>query len=405
MYGDVMKKFFFLLLALTATNIKALEANIECQTDNISINNKINCSFIIKNSDKIKIKNVSFENNGNLLDIKSNFNIETTDQYYSINTNSDSEKIIIANFNYFMSKNNEEIAINNIEVKTNNDLLTIPSTYTKLAINNAAYLDAIYINNQPINLMRDIYDYEIDLYNRPYYLEIKALASGKNKAKNEIQLIKFISGKVISLEVSNDNDTEIYNLTINYNNKEVKSNIEIKEIPFYFNASKTYYYLEVENNIDKLTINDGVYNLNNGKNTIDIISDGITYNFVINRLKSKEKVNLNFNLKSLKIGNTYLNLKEDVYEYNYTNDKMQVVTLETTQDYDITYNDNLILINIYNARAEKLSYKINIFSEVEKVEVKDYDNTKTKIIFAIFLATFLLISIIVLKKYKKEHIH
>ena len=407
-----MKKIFlFLLLIPISINAKSLNATIECKED-LEINSKINCNLIIDNPNKTKINSISFDNNSDLLELKSAFNINNENEIYKLDLDSKEETIQVINFNILMFKNNIDIILNNLEINTIYGSYKIPKVEKNLKIGNIAYADNILINNQPLaDMNRDIFNYTVDLNELSDYIEVKVITSGSNKTEDKIKLIKFNPSSTLNIKVDNEFDSETYVITFNYKKLKNTNTISIKEIPFEFNPYKSYYYFEVEHNVNKLTFeNNGVsnvYNLNNSKNTIIIDNDGKKYAFVIKKLKSNETINTSSSLKTLKIGNTFLNLKDNVYEYNYVSNKVDIATIETinNQDYEIKYNNDKILITVYDAKLNKSNYKVNIISEIEEnVEIREYDNTKSIIIFLIFLFLFILLVITLLIKRKKERI-
>lgn len=406
-----MKKFLWLLLLLPLSiNARAnINSSIECQEE-LTIGNYINCKLILDNPSKLEIKDVSFEKNNSLLDLKTGYELNLEENTYVIPIDSDENKITVITFNYLMEKNNSSIVINDFKINTS--LETIDETVSKnLAVKDAAYVDKIYINNIPITDMnRDTYTYAVTIYERTEYIELKIITSGKNKViDGDTKLIKYSPS--ISFKVANESDTETYNINLNYSNPSNARNIDIKEIPFKFNPNKKYYYLEVENNVYKLHIENGITEkeciLNVGKNNVNFDNDGDIYNFVINRLKTNEKINEDSKLKTLKIGNTYLNLKDDVFEYNHIANNVEIVTVETSknQDYEIKYSNNKIKIIVYDAKLDSTEYTINLVDDtVPKKDIKEYDNSKSIVIFLIFLLSFILILLAMIRKHKKERI-
>lgn len=406
-----MKKFLWLLLLIPISINAKVNVNsyIECQEE-LTIGSNISCKLIINNSSKAKIKEVNFEKIDDLLNIKSNFDLNLNDNLYKITLDSEEENIDLLNFNFLMKKNNSEILIDNINITTSTETVTQKVSKT-LTIKNAAYVDQIYINNNPIvNINRDIYNYVLNIYERTEYIELKIVTSGENKTiEDNIRLIKYSPN--ITFRVANESDTETYTINLNYKNANNIDNINIKEIPFKFNPNKKSYYLEVENSISKINVEYGSENkeyfLNYGNNNIKIDANDETYNFVINRLKSIQSINTSSKLKSIKMGNTYLNLKDDVYEYNYAANKLDIVTIETAnnQDYEIKYSSDKVKITVYDAKLNKSEYTIKLIDDTEpEKEIKEYDNTKSIIIFLIFLSLFILILLIIVKKHKKERI-
>lgn len=405
-----MKKLLWLLLLFPIiVNAKTnINAQIECQEE-LTIGDNINCKLVINNPEKLLIKDISFEKQDLLLDIKSEYKIKLEENLYMLELNSDNEKIELFSFNYLMDKNNSKILIEEIKVNSEEEEV-IQNISKSLAIKNIAYADKIYINNIPVdNMNRDIFSYKVNIYERTEYLEIKTITSGSNTSVDgETILVKYNPN--ITIKVANDFDTETYNIELNYRNPSNIDTINIKEIPFKFIPSKRNYYIEVENNVDKITMSNSTsskeFLLTVGANYIYFENSDETYNFIIKRLKNSEEINNDSSLKTLRFGNTYLNLKNGVYDYNYVAENIEVVTVETNknQDYEIKYSSNKIRVIVYDAELNTSEYTVNLINEIEpKKEVKEYDNSKTIIVFIVFLLLFLLLLLFMIKKYKKEH--
>ena len=405
-----MKKLLWLLLLFPIiVNAKTnINAQIECQEE-LTIGDNINCKLVINNPEKLLIKDINFEKQDLLLDIKSEYKINLEENLYMLELNSDNEKIELFSFNYLMDKNNSKILIEEIKVNSEEEEI-IQNISKSLAIKNIAYADKIYINNIPVdNMNRDIFSYKVNIYERTEYLEIKTITNGSNTAVDgETILVKYNPN--ITIKVANDFDTETYNIELNYRNPSNIDTINIKEIPFKFIPNKRNYYIEVENNVDKITMSNSTsskeFLLTVGANYIYFENSDETYNFIIKRLKNSEEINNDSSLKTLRFGNTYLNLKNGVYDYNYVAENIEVVTVETNknQDYEIKYSSNKIRVIVYDAELNTSEYTINLINEIEpKKEVKEYDNSKTIIVFIVFLLLFLLLLLFMIKKYKKEH--
>lgn len=405
-----MKKLLWLLLLFPIiVNAKTnINAQIECQEE-LTIGDNINCKLVINNPEKLLIKDISFEKQDLLLDIKSEYKINLEENLYMLELNSDNEKIELFSFNYLMDKNNSKILIEEIKVNSEEEEI-IQNISKSLAIKNIAYADKIYINNIPVdNMNRDIFSYKVNIYERTEYLEIKTITNGSNTSVDgETILVKYNPN--ITIKVANDFDTETYNIELNYRNPSNIDTINIKEIPFKFIPNKRNYYIEVENNVDKITMSNSTsskeFLLTVGANYIYFENSDETYNFIIERLKNSEEINNDSSLKTLRFGNTYLNLKNGVYDYNYVAENIEVVTVETNrnQDYEIKYSSNKIRVIVYDAELNTSEYTINLINEIEpKKEVKEYDNSKTIIVFIVFLLLFLLLLLFMIKKYKKEH--
>ena len=223
-----MKKLLWLLLLFPIiVNAKTnINAQIECQEE-LTIGDNINCKLVINNPEKLLIKDINFEKQDLLLDIKSEYKINLEENLYMLELNSDNEKIELFSFNYLMDKNNSKILIEEIKVNSEEEEI-IQNISKSLAIKNIAYADKIYINNIPVdNMNRDIFSYKVNIYERTEYLEIKTITNGSNTAVDgETILVKYNPN--ITIKVANDFDTETYNIELNYRNPSNIDTINIK---------------------------------------------------------------------------------------------------------------------------------------------------------------------------------
>lgn len=410
-----MKKFIllFLLIPFSISARSNVEATIECSNE-VTIGNNVNCKLVIENPYRYKITDVTFDKNNKLLNINSNYELFDGVSTYTYTTTIDSreEKITLLTFSYLMEKNHSNIAIDNFVINTTSDKFE-QNVSKILEIENISYADMIYINGQPLaDMNRDVFDYTVNVFERLEYIELKVVTSGNNRSLDgDVRLLKYTP--TLSFKVSNDKDTETYNISFNYKNPDTVDEIKISDIPFQFIPTKRYYYLEVENNVSKINIESSSiskeYNLNVGKNDIRFDNNGDVYRFVINRLKATGTINDISKAKAIKFGNIYLNIRDDVYEYRYLADEVDLVTVETVsnQDYEIKYNSDKVKITIYDAKQNKSEYTINLIKEddEEKKEIQEYDNSKNIVVFFIFLLSFILITLVVIVKYKKERIN
>ena len=202
--------------------------------------------------------------------------------------------------------------------------------------------------------------------------------------------------------------------------KNLLKSVEINEIKFKFNPLKFSYYFEVPNDVEVLNFNyesediNDKFQLNSpildvGDNIITLINNDVKYTFNVRRLAEGEKVNNVLNLKYLRIGDSYINLKDDVYVYKLKKENnilAKVGTVIDNQDYEIKYYDDQILINLFDFSGNSKQYKITLQDNVDQnIVVDKYDNTTTIIIFCVFSVLFIIIGAIVIYKhheYKKN---
>lgn len=415
-----MKKIFLilLLLPLSISARENITTELKCETNNLKINDYINCDLIINNPSKITFNSISFDSNNKLENIKTDPNFTLSTQNYKIYLNSNNETMNVLNFDVKMTNNNFNLNLNNIYLNLHAVTdLTQNDINQDFKIENDAYLTKILIDNQPLSKFDShTYEYTEDIYAKDKYLEVKVEACPECEVDKKFQLVSTTENE-ITLEVTNKNNLTKYKINLNYieNDANLLTSVKINEINFEFNPRKFNYYFEVNNNINNLnfifseseiySISSTKLNIGNNLITIKNKMNNIIYNFNIKRLTETETVNDEAKLKVLKIGNKYVNLKEDVYSYNVDKTDNFKVTLETTienQDYDIAYNENNIIITIFGLNGENSKYTIN-FQEEEptNVEVDEYDNTSNIIIVCIFAALFVLIALIAANKYRE----
>ena len=399
------KIILFLFFIPLVINAQGIEPEIKC-SDVSKVNDKVSCELVINNDYNSFIKNLELKKNSLLLELEGKLE-QNDDEKIVVDINSSEKQIKAFKFKYLLSQNDSNIYLNNIVINTNSNNYTINELKKNIKINNIAYADNILINNQPIpNFDKDIFNYTVNLYEKSDYIELKVLTSGQNKTNEEVKLVKYYNNN-ISFDVYNDDNTETYEIKIAHNDKNTNEDIKISEIPFDFDKNKLYYYLEVNNSLSKVTINNNTYNLDNGNNYIKIQNINDTYLFNIKKLQNDEKINKDNSIKMLKIGDSYINVREDEYEYSHITNKIEPIEVETTinQDYQIKYNKDKIIITVYDAEANSKTYVVNIIEDNEKsVEIEEYDKTKTMIIFIIFLLLFILLILVIFKRRKKDRL-
>ena len=402
-----MKKLLFLLLLIPLSiSAKGIELNIECNT--LKINDKISCDLVLTNDYNSFIKSVEINKNELLQNLKSDYDLVNENKLL-ININSDENKIDVISFEYFMDKNDTNIYLANVRVNTNYNTYETNELVKNLKINNIAHVDNILVNNQPISDF-DInkFNYVINLYELNDYVEIDVITDDSNEVDLEKKLFKSYNNNTISFSVTNKKDTEKYEIKFVYQEQNDNDKVIVDTLQKEIDRNKRYHYLEVSNNTSEFIINGERYNLVVGKNTIKYKNNIDTYLFIVNRLKPDEIIENDPRIKTLKIGNSYLNIKDDVYEYNYSNNKIDLVEIETfnNNDYEVKYNDDKITIIVYDAGLNSNEYVINLNDESEQeVKVEEYDKTKTVLVFLIFLLTFILLIIITIRKIKKNRIN
>lgn len=402
-----MKKLLFLFLAfpLSISALSEKDINIEC--NNLKIGSNANCVVKI-NNDGSEITGISFDYDESLLNLKSDYELKK-DTNYQIKLDSTDEVIKAFSFDFLMEYNNIDVAVSNLKIDYNDESENFATITKTLQIKNAAFVDNIYINNQPIiDFDKNVYTYKVNLYERNDYVEIKIATNENNTlTSSNKRLIKFVNGTTINFEVKNDSDVEIYKVTLIYDKQGIKTKeIKIKEIPFNFNSTKRYYYLEVAKDVSKLTFDNGLgskqYDLNTGKNRIVYNNNGLNYIFDIKRLKTNQANGLNYPLKSVKIGDTFLSLQADSYNYTYQTDKVELIEVETEeyQDYDIKYNDEKIVINLYDAKANKKVYNINLIDDNSDIVIEEYSKTNSIIVAVALFIIFTLLGLFAIKTYR-----
>ena len=263
---------------------------------------------------------------------------------------------------------------------------------TKSAVNK---LTSIIINGQELeyfNEDKNDYDIEVDSTVEKVNIEVvkkdsKSTISG-NYGNNEIQ---YGENKLVVNVISESGVKNTYH--INITREDLRSNdntlktLTLSSGELVFNPNTLDYTINVENEVDKITITSSLNNakakyvtdyrnkeieLVEGSNKVEIkvVSEkGIerVYTLNINRALSS-----NNSLKTLKINDEKVALKDDEFIYNYIveNDVEEVVinaeandpkaTIDLNDKYPLQVGDNEINITVTAASGAKASYTLNI---------------------------------------------
>ena len=422
-----MKKLFLILL-LIPLNISArnlINTDLICNTNEIKLNDTINCNFIINNPNKIVFKSVKFGTKNTLENITtdSTYSLTNNDvsnekhEYEILLNNSNSDKINLFNFNIKVTQKDFNLILENIYLDLEStDDIEIINIERNFKVQSEAYIKNILINNQPLlGFEPYIYEYTANIFDTNDLLEFKVEGCDNCTVEDNFRLVNSGMKKVI-FKVNNKTTTTEYKINLNYEptTDNLLENVTINEINFNFNPTKFNYYFSVPNNINALSFihsNSDKYvlsptTLNIGSNIITIknIESNLTYSFYVERLATEQLVNEEALIKTLKVGDKYINLKNDVYEYDIAKEDNLKVTLETTienQDYDIKYNDDKIEIVIFGLSGKNTNYTINLIEDNVNLNVNEYDNTSNIIIVCIFAALFTLIVLIAVTKYRE----
>lgn len=420
-----MKKLFLILL-LIPLNISArnlINTELICETNEIKLNDTINCSLVINNPNKVSFKSIKFETQNILENVTTdtNFTLNNSNHNgkysYEILLNSSNNKLNAFKFDIKIIQKDFKLNLENIYLDLEaTDDIEIISIDRNFKVQSDAYLKNILINNQPLNDFEPyVYEYTANIFAKNDMLEFKVEACDDCTIENNFRLVNSGMKKVI-FKVNNKNTTTEYKINLNYvaTTNNLLENVTINEIDFNFNPTKFNYYFSVPNNISALSFihsNSDKYilsptTLNVGSNIITIKNKetNITYSFYIERLAIGQLVNEEALIKTLKVGDKYINLKNDIYEYDIDKEENIKVTLETTienQDYDIKYNDDKIEIVIFGLSGKNTNYTINLIEDNVNLNVNEYDNTSNIIIVCIFAALFTLIVLIAVTKYRE----
>lgn len=418
-----MKKLFLILLLLPL-NISARElinTELICEANEIKINDTINCSLIVNNPNKVVFKSVKFKTKNNLENIVIDPNYTLTDNEngkYEIDlNNSNNDKFNVLKFDIKITQRDFYLSLTDIylDLESKEDLEII-SIDRNFKVQSAAYLKNILINNQQINGFEPYtYEYNTNIFDKNDLLEFKAEGCDECSVENNFRLVNSGMKKVI-FKVSNKNTITEYKINLNYVTEQdnLLENVVINEINFDFNPTKFNYYFAVPNDVKSLSfiysdsenfiISPTTLNIGNNVITIKNIETNITYSFYVERLALGQSVNNEAQIRTLKIGDKYINVKDDVYEYEIEKENDIKVTLETTierQDYSINYNDDKIEITIFGLSGINNNYTINLIEDNVNLTVNEYDNTSNIIIVCIFAALFTLIALIAVTKYRE----
>ena len=421
-----MKKLLFSFFAIfpMVVNAESIAFDLKCDCEKYNLDDLAKCYIIINNPELKRINSVSFESESTFENANSKFKFSNELNRYIINLNGINENSIdVFDFDYKVTK--DDLVIKNIDFKLKNQAdFKIESDFVKtFSLKEKPYLTNILINNQELsNFNKETLEYNYYLVDDLKYLEIKTFTDEGNKIKDNFgqKLINIENLDTITIEVNNSSESSIYKINLIKEPKNLLKSVEINEIKFKFNPLKFSYYFEVPNDVEVLNFNyesediNDKFQLNSpildvGDNVITLINNDVKYTFNIRRLAEGEKVNNVLNLKYLRIGDSYINLKDDVYVYKLKKENnilAKVGTVIDNQDYEIKYYDDQILINLFDFSGNSKQYKITLQDNVDQnIVVDKYDNTTTIIIFCVFSVLFIIIGAIVIYKhheYKKN---
>lgn len=417
-----MKKLLFSFFAIfpMVVNAESIAFDLKCDREKYNLDDLAKCYIIINNPELKRINSVSFESESTFENANSKFKFSNELNKYIINLNGINENSIdVFDFDYKVTK--DDLVIKNIDFKLKNLAdFKIKSDFVKtFSLKEKPYLTNILINNQELsNFNKETLEYNYYLVDDLKYLEIKTFTDEGNKIKDNFgqKLINIENLDTITIEVNNSDESSIYKINLIREHKNLLKSVKINEIKFKFNPLKFSYYFEVPNDVEVLNFNyesediNGKFQLNSpildvGDNVITLINNDVKYTFNVRRLAEGEKVNNVLNLKYLRIGDSYINLKDDVYVYKLKKENnilAKVGTVIDNQDYEIKYYDDQILINLFDFSGNSKQYKITLQDNVDQnIVVDKYDNTTTIIIFCVFSVLFIIISAIVIYKHRE----
>lgn len=417
-----MKKLLFSFFAIfpMVVNAESIAFDLKCDREKYNLDDLAKCYIIINNPELKRINSVSFESESTFENANSKFKFSNELNKYIINLNGINENSIdVFDFDYKVTK--DDLVIKNIDFKLKNLAdFKIKSDFVKtFSLKEKPYLTNILINNQELsNFNKETLEYNYYLVDDLKYLEIKTFTDEGNKIKDNFgqKLINIENLDTITIEVNNSDESSIYKINLIREHKNLLKSVKINEIKFKFNPLKFSYYFEVPNDVEVLNFNyesediNGKFQLNSpildvGDNVITLINNDVKYTFNVRRLAEGEKVNNVLNLKYLRIGDSYINLKDDVYVYKLKKENnilAKVGTVIDNQDYEIKYYDDQILINLFDFSGNSKQYKITFQDNVDQnIVVDKYDNTTTIIIFCVFSVLFIIISAIVIYKHRE----
>ena len=401
-------------------NAESIAFDLKCDREKYNLDYLAKCYIIINNPELKRINSVSFESESTFENANSKFKFSNELNKYIINLNGINENSIdVFDFDYKVTK--DDLVIKNIDFKLKNLAdFKIKSDFVKtFSLKEKPYLTNILINNQELsNFNKETLEYNYYLVDDLKYLEIKTFTDEGNKIKDNFgqKLINIENLDTITIEVNNSDESSIYKINLIREHKNLLKSVKINEIKFKFNPLKFSYYFEVPNDVEVLNFNyesediNGKFQLNSpildvGDNVITLINNDVKYTFNVRRLAEGEKVNNVLNLKYLRIGDSYINLKDDVYVYKLKKENnilAKVGTVIDNQDYEIKYYDDQILINLFDFSGNSKQYKITFQDNVDQnIVVDKYDNTTTIIIFCVFSVLFIIISAIVIYKHRE----
>ena len=265
---------------------------------------------------------------------------------------------------------------------------------------NDGSLSSLTVGGQEINLKDDVFEYTAFVPNSTKSVEITATIKdnkasfiqgyGERIGNNAVSL----SGETTNIELkvkAENEEIKTYKITIKKtdykNNDATLKTLTIKDVNFNFNSNITSYDIEVENNIDKVSIeaipnNDKAtanYNkeisLNEGLNKVTIqvtAEDGTEKSYRLN-ITRKEKVNL---VEKIEIEGIDLEFQSDVYEYDIettlTTLNFTVSLTDKNATYEVLDNEDLkdgsVVSLVIKNGNEELTYKFKIINEDSKEE-------------------------------------
>ena len=417
-----MKKLLFSFLAIfpMVVNAESITFDLKCDREKYNLDDLAKCYIVINNPELKGINSVNFESENTFENANSKFKFSNDLNKYIINLNGVNENSIdVFDFDYKVTK--DDLVIKNIDLKLKNLAdFKIENDFIKtFSLKEKPYLTNILINNQELsNFDKDTLEYNYYLVDDLKYLEIKAFTDEGNKIKDNFgqKLINIENLDAITIEVNNNSESSTYKINLVKEPKNLLRSVEINEIKFKFNPLKFSYYFEVPNDVEVLNFNYESKNINDkfqlnspildvGDNVITLINNDVKYTFNVKRLAEGENVNNVLSLKYLRIGDSYINLKDDVYVYKLRKENnilAKVGTIIDNQDYEIKYYDDQILINLFDFSGNSKQYKITLQDNIDQnIVVDKYDNTTTIIIFCVFFVLFIIIAAIVIYKHRE----
>ena len=227
-------------------------------------------------------------------------------------------------------------------------------------------LSSLIVASKKVELDSNKTDYQVSVDNSLKTVEIKATLNnaqasfvdgyGERTGNNEVTLSSGAT-TIVEIRVKAENEAiRVYKITIvksNYkSNDATLKDIKIKEKNFNFNSNTLEYNIEVENNIDKLTIEaipnntkanvqyDKEVKLKEGNNVITLevtAEDGTLKTYKLNVTRKKEEKLVN----NITIEDVDLEFQEGTYKY-------EIETILTKLNFVITLNSKSATYEILN---------------------------------------------------------